>query len=112
MNNIYNYLILFTNYKCPFRKYFNFYCAGCGTMRMIKSILKLNFYQAFRYNPLMFIILFIFILYFFYVLVCKMLNIKYCKIGFRSLLILCIIMIVYTIMRNVSGFEFLQPIDI
>ena len=47
-------------YKCIYRELFNIYCAGCGSTRMIKTIIHLNFYQAFRYNPLFFIYIFIY----------------------------------------------------
>ena len=51
----------FIHYECPFRKLLHIYCPGCGTTRMIKAIMHLEIYQAFRYNPLMFIILVIFL---------------------------------------------------
>lgn len=43
--------------KCPIYEIFHVYCPGCGLTRMLSSILKLDFYQAFRYNPLLFIML-------------------------------------------------------
>lgn len=42
---------------CWFRKKLGLYCPGCGGTRMVQSILKLDFYQAFRYNPLVFVLL-------------------------------------------------------
>ena len=47
---------------CPFHFITGLYCPGCGITRMIKSILKLDFYQAFRYNQLLFILLPFFII--------------------------------------------------
>ena len=44
------------HFRCLFKYLFNFYCAGCGTTRMIKSLIKLDFYQSFRYNPGVFIL--------------------------------------------------------
>ena len=63
------YLILGSIFKiyirCPIHEVTGFYCPGCGLTRMLTSMLKLDFYQAFRYNPLLFIstplILFLFI---------------------------------------------------
>lgn len=40
---------------CIFNEITGLYCPGCGVTRMIKSLLVLDFYQAFRYNPLLFI---------------------------------------------------------
>lgn len=79
---------------------------------MIKSIFKLDFYQAFRYNPLMFIysILFsIYILYNIYI------YIKYKKVLYpskKAIIILFIITIIYTILRNIPEFSFLAPTKI
>ena len=42
---------------CVFKNLFDIECAGCGGTRMFLSILKLDFYQAFRYNPYVFSLL-------------------------------------------------------
>ena len=42
--------------KCPIHEIFHVYCPGCGLTRMLLAFLKLDFYQAFRYNPLLFIL--------------------------------------------------------
>ena len=34
---------------CIFHELTGFYCPGCGLTRAIASIVKLDFYQAFRY---------------------------------------------------------------
>ena len=52
-------------FKCLVKDVFGFQCAGCGGTRMLFAILKLDFYQAFRYNPGMFILL---IIGFFYII--------------------------------------------
>ena len=60
-------LVLYNiGYICPIKNIFNIYCAGCGTTRMIISLLNLDFYQAFRYNPLMFILGIVFLIYVIY----------------------------------------------
>ena len=107
--DIFSFMI---NYKCPFREYFHFYCAGCGTMRMIKSILNLDFYQAFRYNPLFFIMLVIALLYLMYYLICRILKIKYIKAGKKGFYFLVIILIAYTILRNIQIFNYMLPTKI
>ena len=47
---------------CMFYKITGFHCPGCGITRLLFSLIKLDFYQAFRYNPLIFILLTIFVL--------------------------------------------------
>ena len=39
---------------CIIKNLFGIDCAGCGATRMFGALLKLDFYQAFRYNPFMF----------------------------------------------------------
>ncbi len=40
---------------CPFRRLLNIYCITCGATRMVGSLLHLQIYQAFRYNPFIFV---------------------------------------------------------
>ena len=54
------------HFNCIYKKLFNIYCAGCGTTRMIKCILNLEFKEAFMYNPLIFILLILFLIYLIY----------------------------------------------
>ena len=101
-----------TGYKCIYRKIFNIYCVGCGFTRMIKAIIKLDFYQAFRFNPLLFILLILFIPYFIYQIY---LFIKYNNIKEPSpklLIILLIIFIRFMILRNLPKFNYLIPTKI
>ena len=102
-------IVLILEIPCPWKQNFNIDCAGCGTTRMIKAILKLDFYQAFRFNPFVFSLLIIGIIYFVYVLVCKLIHVWYYKIKTRDYLILFILIILFTIIRNVPGFEYLKP---
>lgn len=107
--DIFSFMI---NYKCPFREYFHFYCAGCGTVRMIESIIKLDLYQAFRYNPLLFILLFLGIISIFYIIICRIFNIKNIKIGKKGFYFFVLILIAYTILRNIQAFNYLVPTKI
>lgn len=90
---------------CIFHELTGFYCPGCGGSRAIASLFKLNFYQAFRYNPLIITLLPFACIYFFY---------KYILNGKRNLpnfvfYILLIIIILFAILRNVPAFSFLAP---
>ncbi|MEG2670068.1 MAG: DUF2752 domain-containing protein, partial [Oscillospiraceae bacterium] len=42
---------------CPIYLFTKLYCPGCGTGRAIYSLMHLEFFQAFRYNPLCMILL-------------------------------------------------------
>lgn len=59
LNKVFNFTI-----PCLFHEITNLYCPGCGITRMFLSLFKLDFYQAFRYNPLVFILLILSIVYF------------------------------------------------
>lgn len=99
-------------FVCPSYTIFHIYCPGCGTTRMIKSILTLNFYQAFRYNPLLFILSpFILIL-----LIDKYIkwlkgnnNYLYKKINQKFWYICIVILVIYGIIRNIPTFDYLIP---
>lgn len=96
---------------CPIKELTGFYCPGCGITRMFFSILCLDFYQAFRYNPLLFIAIipsiFLYIDY---------LNNKeksiYKKIPQKFWYFLIIILLIYGVLRNIPIFSFLAPTKI
>lgn len=94
---------------CPFYEYLHIYCPGCGTTRLFRSLLHFDFYQAFRYNPLLFILLFPFgalvlaeIIYF-------IRNKKMFNISTKIYVILLILIIIYWILRNIPYFSWLLP---
>ena len=106
------YTYLYYNYSikipCLFHEMSNLYCPGCGITRMIISICKLDFYQAFRYNPLLFILMPFFVIYgiIYYI---NWLNDKKTIINKKVWNILLIIIILYMILRNIPYFSFLVP---
>lgn len=99
---------------CPTYALTGLYCAGCGSSRALQSILHLEFYQAFRYNPLMVVLLPFFALYFGVLAVGY---IRYAKdivdekLPFRVLYVVVVIVIAYSVVRNIPVFPFhlLQP---
>ena len=101
------YLIVSIVFKpvipCMFHVITGLYCPGCGVSRMLISILKLDFYQAFRYNPLLFIMLpFILALLinYIYCIIFKKSTI-YKKINNKVWISFVIILILYGIIRNI-----------
>lgn len=111
---IYIYLNISTFFNfvfdCPIKTFTGFYCPGCGITRMFKSIFEGKFYQAFRYNPLVFL-LFIFV--FIYLILDVFFHEDIKKILNKNLLIyILLIILVYGIIRNIPYFSFLQPTQI
>ena len=109
------YLILGSKYNflihCPIYEITGLYCPGCGITRMLISILKGEFYQAFRYNPLLFGLMPLIILYF--------IDLGIAQITKKKTLVLKLepyiwyglvgIFIIYGILRNIPLFDYLKP---
>lgn len=110
---LYYLLNLYTGFAifCPFHKFTGFYCPGCGITRLLFSLIKLDFYQAFRYNPLVFILLIIGIIYLLIKFILKKFNIII-KVPNYVWYILIIIVIIYGILRNIPYFNYLIPTDV
>ena len=79
---------------------------------MIISLLKLDIYQAFRYNPYLFILLIIGIIYGLYCLLRYIITKKKTQINIKVLIGIAISLIVYMILRNIPLFDFLAPTEI
>ena len=90
---------------CPIKAITGLECPGCGITRMFVALFHGNIYQAFRYNPLVFIELpIIFIL-----LVLYKFKKEYRKVINIIFIVLLIITIVYGVLRNIPMFYFLAP---
>ena len=72
---------------------------------MFFALLKLDFYQAFRYNPLIFILFCLAIIYNLIKIVFK----KDIKIPRTIYYVLIGVLILYGILRNIPIFSFLEP---
>ena len=93
---------------CPINKTIGLYCTGCGITTMLLSILQLDFYQAFRYNPLLFICLPFFIFFVIEGITSKK-EPLYNKIPTKIWIMIIVIFIIYGILRNIPFFDFLAP---
>ena len=92
---------------CLFYKITGLKCPGCGITRLIFSLIKLDFRQAFFYNPLVFILLpFIgfYIIYQEYLYITKKEDQIIKKIPSYIYYVLIIILIIYAILRNIFIF--------
>lgn len=97
---------------CLFYEITGYYCPGCGITRLLFSLLKLDFYQAFRYNPLIFILIIITGIYWLVKFILKkFMNISI-EIPNYVYYILLIIVIIFGILRNIPMFDFLSPTEL
>ena len=97
---------------CIFHEITGLHCPGCGLTRMIISIVKLDFYQAFRYNPLLFILFpfaFTLIINYIYSVIQKK-EPLYKRINNKVWITVIIILVIYGILRNI--YTPLSPIEI
>lgn len=108
------FIFVINKYKIPciINSVFGIFCPGCGITRMFLSIIKLDFYQAFRYNIIVFLLLPLFVFYGFLEFKNKQFNKKNIlnseKYKFLWMIIL-IIVILFGILRNFEKFKFLAP---
>lgn len=113
---LYAWLVVNTgiSYPCIFHEITGLYDPGDGITRMFISLLKLEFYQAFRYNPAVMILS----PYLAYYIILRMLKYikgeKYSTSKTQSIIwiIIAIIMILFGILRNIPQFDYLAPTKI
>lgn len=94
---------------CMFKKLTGLYCPGCGITRMFLSLLRFDIYQAFRYNPLVFILLATYLFYIIIDLVKYSKTNKHLKISNKIYWTLLILVFCFAILRNIPLFSFLAP---
>ncbi|MBN1891746.1 MAG: DUF2752 domain-containing protein [Clostridiales bacterium] len=96
---------------CVWHLLTGWYCPSCGTGRMFMSLLRLDLYQAFRYNPFIFIMLpFLFAMFLRYeIAYLKAKNIPFSRIEYIFLAVFVTALILFGILRNIPQFSFLAP---
>ena len=105
-------IVKYGKYECPISKTFGLECPGCGGTRMVESLLKLDIYQAFRWNPYLFITLPILVI----AVIKEIYN--YINLGklqenfVKLLTFFAATLLVFGIVRNIPGMEFLLPTNI
>lgn len=96
---------------CVFYEITGLYCPGCGITRLCLSLFEGDIYQAFRYNPIIFIDLpILFILFVLNIFLKNNKNIK--KITDVIIIFLATITIIFGVIRNIPIFSFLAPTQI
>lgn len=97
--------------SCPSKTFFNLSCPGCGSQRMIHSLLHFEFKEAFSYNPLLFISLPLVALLGFQFISNLFFDTKY-RIGllYKNWFVYSLfgIFIIYMIVRNMSFWPFVS----
>lgn len=99
-------LVLNQEIKCLWNEMTGLYCPGCGITRMLIAMIQLDFYQAFRYNPFLFLLIIFSIVYILYSLF-KFKTIE--RINSKLLFVILIITILFGVLRNIPCFSFLAP---
>lgn len=94
---------------CPLRYFTGFYCGGCGMTRMCLTLLNFNFYQAFRHNPLSFVVVPIGILILLFEAWYYIVNGKVTKNFGKMLLLYGVTIIIFGVLRNIGPFKWLSP---
>lgn len=108
------YFYLFNKYgigiPCVFHVLTGYYCPGCGMTRAILSIIKLDFYQAIRYNALSPMLLALGILYLINFIQNSFFK-KKKELVINKQIILCflIITLIYGVLRNIPYFVWFAP---
>lgn len=93
---------------CIFHQVTGLYCPGCGTTRAITSLIRLQPYQAFRYNILIVSLLPITCIYLLYRYVLK----ERQKIPNIIWYFLLVLVISFGILRNIPFFSYLAPTNL
>ena len=104
------FFLLGTTPPCVFYELTGLYCAGCGSGRCFLAIMRLEFYAAFRYQPLLFVSLpflayYIAKLYLGFVFGKDVLPFPEIKSKWVGIAIVAVI-IAYWVLRNIPVFPF------
>ncbi|MBP1991603.1 hypothetical protein J2Z66_003210 [Paenibacillus eucommiae] len=91
---------------CVFHEVTGLYCPGCGITRAALSLLRLDFVQAFRYNPLVFILLPLYVIYF----IAKKKQMRLVSNGIMTIML--ILTLAFGLLRNIPMFDWLAPTEI
>ena len=97
-----------TGIPCIFLELTGLYCPGCGGKRAVLSLIKLNFYQALRYNLLITVLIPFFCIHLIYKYIFKGKK----RLPNYILYLLLIITIAFAIIRNIPFFSYLTPIKL
>ncbi len=111
---LYYVFIKLTGLKIPCFSYtfFKFHCPGCGLTRMCVALIEGNVALAFRQNAFAFCMIPLFLAWASYNGYCYVFNKEPKSTWWEKLIIVIVFLIsvVFTVLRNLPAFEFLAPI--
>jgi hypothetical protein len=91
---------------CPFHALTGLYCPGCGLTRVILSLMDFDIAQAFRFNPLIFLLLPMYILY-------SVFRLKsYKKSSDYAMTVMVVLTLSFGLLRNLPMFSWLTPVQL
>jgi len=91
---------------CVFHELTGLYCPGCGITRVILSLLRLDAYQAIRYNPLVFALLPMYLIYAW----AKKRQMRRTSNGIMAVMVIATVG--FGLARNLPAFSWMAPTDI
>ena len=106
---LYLILLILIHYKCPFHELLGIYCPGCGGTRMLISFVHLDFYQSFRWNPLLFILLIVGLIYLIVNVIVYIKKKVLIVPTIKFWVFIILLLIIYMIIRNIDIFSYLVP---
>lgn len=96
-------------FYCPIHKATGLYCPGCGITRSCTSLMHFQVYKSFRYHPGFFIGSLTWIIISIFAFIGKPKCFRNSKVLLPILYITLGLYIIFSIIRNIPGFEFLTP---
>ena len=99
------------DFFCPIYKATGLYCPGCGLTRSCVRLIHFDFYRSFRNHPGFFVGAVTWIIISVFAFIGKPKCFRNSKVNLTILYITLGLYILFSIIRNIPGFEFLQPID-
>ena len=106
---VFYYIVFQHGIPCIFHTLTGFYCPGCGITRMFLSLISFDFYQAFRFNPVVFLLVLITPFYFLFTTFYLKKTGKKWILPNAIYIILLVILIVFGFLRNLEFFSYLAP---
>ncbi|WP_409346132.1 DUF2752 domain-containing protein [Paenibacillus sp. MBLB4367] len=88
---------------CLFHELSGFYCPGCGITRAATSLLRLDFHQAFHYNPLLFFLVPMYITY----IIAKKRRMP--RTSNAIMTVMLTLTIAFGLFRNIPGLDWMAP---
>lgn len=96
--------------QCPIHQTTHYNCPGCGTTRLMEALFFYgDLYQAFRWNPYVFIMWPVVILFWLYQNVFYIIKSKMSKYTIIFIVLFLVTLTVFGIIRNLPCLEFLSP---